>query len=472
MKRLILASALVTLLLPLRPAAAQGQTGEVSFGQPTLENGFPDALVFSVEATSNTGEEIVSAKLFYALRHATSTTQVALDVEPGASVRLRYTWDTSATTVPPSAPVTFYWQVTDSAGNRYTSDETEFYYDDVRFDWQIQEDENIAVWWHDRPAAFGDQVYDIAQKAYKKQFGLFQAELDYQIRIIIYNEAEEFAGWHSYVSEFIGGQAFTNLGLTTQIVPDSSYQEYWLNDVIPHEIAHLYFAQVTYHPLASPPLWLNEGVAQYNEFRDFTADLKWVQTEVRDGNLIPLRTIVGSFGYQEDSVRQAYAESLSAVTFLVETYGAQGLADLLAAYGAGKANESAFVEALGQTPDEFEAAWLDWLGAPAGMYTIPTPWYTIAFAPSPTPPATRPPVTATAVAESAPTSAPSRTPTTTPVESVGPDTPAPTLTPTATSQPRSLFCPGTLLPAAFLGIVLVFPAARDESRRRKTRGER
>ena len=362
MKRIALVSLLALLLLPIRPARAQTRA---SFGSSELENRFPDGLTFQVVVQGD-GAEIVAGRLYYALRNATSTAQVVLDVQPGKQVTLRHTWDTSKTTVPPGAPVFFHWEVTDSQGQRFSSAEELFFYNDVRFDWQVLEDENIAIWTHDRPAAFGEQVFDIAQRAFTRQHDLFQAELAYQIRIIIYNDSAEFAGWHTYVSEFIGGQAFTGLGLTTQIVPLTGPQKSWLNDVIPHELAHLYFDQVTRHPLSMPPLWLNEGVAQYNEFRDLGEDLRWAKLEILNGNLIPLRTIVGSFGNQEGAVRLAYAESVSAVSYMIESYGAQGLADLLAAFGSGRPVEGAFVQALGRTPAEFEADWLAWLGVPGG----------------------------------------------------------------------------------------------------------
>ncbi|MEK6223107.1 MAG: hypothetical protein N2D54_12755, partial [Chloroflexota bacterium] len=58
---------------------------------------------------------------------------------------------------------------------------------------KIREDTDLAVWWHDRPDEFGETVFGIAQRSFAKQHELFQAALDFQIRIIINNTFDEFA---------------------------------------------------------------------------------------------------------------------------------------------------------------------------------------------------------------------------------------------------------------------------------------
>lgn len=346
-------------------------TSDVTFGETLIENNFPDGTTFET-VVSSPNDEIVSAKILTGAPRSTSTNQVVIDIEPGNEVSLVYEWDTTDVTTPPSMPVLYRWEVKLASGDFVQSDEMLYRYDDIRFDWQVKENEAIAVWWYDRPASFGEQVFAIAERSVNEQKELFGVEIEDQLRIIIYNDFEAFETWHTFVNDFIGGQAFSSMGITTQIVEGSRPSESWLNNVIPHEVAHLYFFQVTYHPLSSPPAWLNEGLAQYLEFSDNSVVLRRVETEILNGERIPLWSLTGSFGNEEASVRQSYAQGLSAVTYLVEAYGAEGLSAVLANYEAGMGDERAFEEALGITPIEFEYEWLAWLGAPPDLYPTPT----------------------------------------------------------------------------------------------------
>ncbi|NQS92032.1 MAG: hypothetical protein HQ574_06440, partial [Chloroflexi bacterium] len=152
---------------------------------------------------------------------------------------------------------------------------------------------------------------------------------------------------------------------------------------IPHEISHLYFNQVTHNPGVSVPVWLNEGVAQYNEFITHEWEESQVDAAAREGRIIPLSSLANGFGaFDEDRVRLSYYEALSAVTFLVETYGNQGLDDLLTAYKDGKTTDEAFSSALGISSEEFEYSWAESVGAEG--YMIPTAFVMPTFRPPPT----------------------------------------------------------------------------------------
>lgn len=382
----VLRPVFLLLLLAVVRQTAVGQDA-VTFGPFETTNHFPSDLTFSTSASSTAGS-IVDAELVFHLRNqfsSDSLSRMSIEFEPASTVDLSYVWDTSAGTIP-GAAVLYYWEVTDSAGNQVRSAEQMVRYEDTRYDWQILENEDIAVWWHDRPASFGKDVFDIATEAVEKQRELFQADLDFQMRILIYNDFAEFAEWNGVVSEFIGGQAFTDQGITAQIVSAYGSQESWLNDVIPHEISHLYFEQVTFNRRSNPPTWLNEGVAQYNEFGIHLATLRDVETAAQRGDLIPLSSLEVGFGYfNEMRTRLAYAEALSAVTYLVKTYGSDGMAALLAAYHQGMITDEAFPAALGVTPSQFEADWTVWLGLQAGEFVTSTPWPLPTFPPSPTP---------------------------------------------------------------------------------------
>lgn len=371
------------------PSSAAAQT-PITFGAPSHDIDFPDYMTFEIAASSSAGQ-IVSAQLVYwvpsEVSLSTSLTREDLEFSPSSSVHLSFFMDTEGLTSFPSTPYQYYFIVEDSAGNTAHSPEYSIRYDDTRYDWDVFENDDVAVWTHNRPNSFGQSVFEIANRALAAQYPLFQVEITYQIRIIIYNNSVEFAEWHAVRTNAVGGEASPGIGVTTQIVSLGGLNQLWLNDVIPHEISHLYFAQAASNPKVAIPNWLNEGVATYNEFTDNSGRLLEVERLGQQGELTPLSSLDQGFGrlVDEDRFRIAYSESLSAVTYMVETYGEEGLANLLSIYKSGIGGDEAFLTAFGVDMTEFELGWAAWLGIPEGMYIIPTAWPMPTFRPSPTP---------------------------------------------------------------------------------------
>ncbi len=380
--RLLRILVLLVIALAAMPAStARAQLG-AEFSTQTVENHFPEGLTFQIHARSSS--KITSARLFYRWRGDAAFNMEKVEIEsPDYAQALTFSLLTLRS-LPPGAEVTNYWEITLEDGSTAHSDEVSTDYEDANYDWKVLENEQIAVLWHDRQQAIGEQVFDIAQMAVASQSKMFGAELDDQMRIVIYNSFEEFAAWHGSIGEFIGGQAFPEFGITAQILPDEAHQNWWQYEVIPHEIAHLYFYQVTNHPDVYPPIWLNEGVAQYSEFVEHGEELSYIEDLIWDGNFVPLEELPFGFDVEDEEVlRQSYAESLSAVNYLVETYGTEGLSALLAAYKSGKDTPQAFSNALGISLEEFQAGWLAWIGIPPALYPSPTPKATSYVFPTP-----------------------------------------------------------------------------------------
>ena len=442
-----------TLLLLLMIGGAQIVWGEgITFTDTNVTIDFPASIAFESRASS-AGPPIVKAQFIYYLdRYAApdSTTRKNLEITPGQDVTLQYTWDTSDLTVVPWTPIVYRWRVTDAQGNAFETSPQRVDYADTRFDWQSRQNPQVIVLWHDKPEVFGDKVFEIARQAIAKQQQLFEVQLGIPIRIIVYNNLSEFNAWHSVALDWIGGEAFPDFGITTQIVTSPFPDNYWLNAVIPHEIAHLYLYQAAYNPASPLPVWLNEGIAQYSQFIQDDSEYL-VKKAVNDHKLIPLTSLADGFGqHDETRIRLAYAEALSAVTYLVNTYGESGLARLVAAYKAGKTTDEAFRDALGVDMGTFQQDWAEWLGAPRESMVTPTPWALPTFRPTPTL------MTFHAKTTSTPTP-----PTPTAVDLTPTATPTPTAAPTATPTPTSSapahpaappFCGGLLwilpLPAA------------------------
>ena len=377
---------MLLLALFLGTGVVFGEEG-VTFAPTEIAIDFPDSISFDSSAVS-TDADIVKAQFIYYLDRygaADSTTRETIDIEPGKDVTLHYQWDTNDSTIIPWAPIVYHWRVIDADGRIYESAPQKVAYKDTRFDWKERSGDNVIVLWHDKPDIFGKKVFGIAQKAIARQKKRFGISLAIPIRIIVYNNQSEFTDWHSVALDWVGGEAFPDFGTTTQIVTSKLPDPYWLNAVIPHEISHLYLYQAAYNPAAPVPVWLNEGIAQYNQFSDEGTEYM-VKKAAKSGDLIPLTSLAAGFGQHDEArIRLSYAEGLSVVKYLVKTYGEEGLARLMADYRKGLTTDEAFRDALGVNMGQFQQDWAESVGAPPGSMVTPTPWPMPTFPPTPTP---------------------------------------------------------------------------------------
>jgi hypothetical protein len=427
-------------------------------GQTDITNEYPATVTFEVEAESTAGT-IDSVEFNLAVRGAASVSMEPAEFEPGPKVVARFTWKTLRDSIPPGTPIRYSWTVRDDAGNKVTTEPVDYTVVDSRFSWQTLESDDIALWWYAGDAEFGQGIFDAAVRALADMEENTGQSAPDRIHVVLYGNDEDFDSWHSYAREWVGGEAFSAMGLTVQIVPPGNSQriERWINQVIPHEIAHLFFHQLTSTPLSSgPPTWLNEGFAQYHELGSKGDELAWVEGTVERGELIPLRLLTGSFAGDNEQISLSYAESLSAVTFLLERWGDAGMGALLSAYKAGRNTDEALLEATGLDFDGFQKAWWEWLGGSPDAYPTQPPRAAV-----PTMPAfITPTLRATPVPTKQPMAAeePTVVPTPSPVPTEAPaasatQSPAPTVAPTPAGEVEAsplscLPCPGTL---GFLG---------------------
>lgn len=368
-------------------AAQQLQTNPIRILAQDEANDFPRGLTFSLSVESNVA--ITDADLYYQLPGSSAPTWISLEFSPGTRVDLSYTWDTSSITVTPSQEIRYYWELGDRAGNRLVTETRLIAYDDIRFEWDELADSSLRVRWYEGGDDFGRLIFETGQRALLDLQRFTQTTLEKPITLLVYANSQDFASWHSYVDDWVGGQAFPDLGITALIVPAYS-NENWILNVVPHELAHLYFYSVYQNSLSNWPSWLDEGVAQLFEYGQNPDALVEVRAAAAQGELVPLAHLNGSFGREASQVRLAYAESLSLILFILEEHGTPGMLDLFNDLAEGKTTRQAVEASLGVSWEQFEAAWLTWLGAPATPKPPPTPWPTAAFimmstaAPAPT----------------------------------------------------------------------------------------
>ena len=125
--------------------------------------------------------------------------------------------------------------------------------------------------------------------------------------------------------------------------------------VLRHEVAHSFVAA---RAGAACPTWLQEGLAQWLEGGDPRREDAALASLVRGSGLPQLETLERPFvSLPETQAQVAYAGSLSAVAYIVERYGEEGMRRLIASLATGLKPAQALSAALGIGYAELQRDW-------------------------------------------------------------------------------------------------------------------
>jgi hypothetical protein len=366
--RAVLAVALVLAGVMDTVPAALAQEAPIEVVAQTLESHFPDDLTFTLSVRSEAAD-IVDADLYLQVGWQETTRQVAVEpFTPGPEVELTAVWNTFAETIPPFIEITAYWEVRDSSGTVLTTEPVLNEYSDTTHDWQRLEDDRVVVFWYDRPAAFGEALFQASQEAYDHVAEITGASTERAVRVVIYRDQEDFCAFFAprTCQDWIGG--LTLSGITVQW---GSRPVWFTDQAIPHELAHVFYGEIFSDTWIRVPTWFNEGIAVYNERRDHSQDVALVRDAAEEGKLKSLSIMTRGGGVAEQEVDVWYAVAYSLVAYLAETYGEDTLGELILTLADNVRFEDALVQTTGLDMGQLEMAWRAWLGYPVD--SIPTP---------------------------------------------------------------------------------------------------
>jgi len=346
--------------------------GQVAFGAITATATFEQGIDVTEPVT-------ISAQVTRAeARVTTGSSQdasVAAVTAPGAgSSTLTYHLATPAGALIPNTAVHARFRLTLADGSKETGPEATVRYEDTRFSWKTLQGSIVTVHWVQGDAAFGKRAAAIGDKAIADASALLGVHETDPIDYFIYPDVNSFREvLRPALRENVGGVAFPDIRtLFAQISPDEVNAS-WVGIVVPHELTHLVFGTATDNPYHSPPHWLNEGLAVYLSQGFDSSDRSAVGSAASDGTLMPLTSLAGQFPTAGDRFGLAYSEAVSAIDFMVSTYGKPALVQLIVSYAQGRTDDEAFQAALGVDVAGFEAAWVKDLGAGEPVSVGPKP---------------------------------------------------------------------------------------------------
>ncbi|MEO8468895.1 MAG: peptidase MA family metallohydrolase [Chloroflexota bacterium] len=388
--RLALGAALVigSLGLAARPVAA----AQPAVTAPAAKVVFLDGITYTGTATLTTDVKRVEIVIDVEGSTRSIVADVPTTVSTG-SAALSWVLKTPGGFLLPNTDVTARFRLTLTDGSNVVGPPTKVHYDDTRFKWKTVTGDFVTVHWVDGGQTFGLRAMKIGDDAIRSVSTLLGVTERDPIDFYVYGDRTAFydilgAG----TRENVGGEAHPDIRtLFANIGPDA-VDDPWVGVVIPHELTHLVFDSASQNPYHAPLHWLNEGIAVYLSESFTPSDRSAVKAAVQAGNLMPLRALAAQFPTTQDRFFLAYSESVSAVSFLVDTYTRDAMVRLVRSYAGGVSDDEAFTAALGVDVAGFEAAWLASIGSsapspygpqPAPAGPVPVDWGGSAPTPGP-----------------------------------------------------------------------------------------
>ncbi len=373
MKRLLILFVSILILVCLLHPAPGTANSTLTISEDKIVSDFPNKLTFRLSLSST--KQIREIKLLYRTNGASCQSSVArqtIEFTPAASVAVEWEWDfTRAGVLPPGAEIYWQWQITDSDGDTQVTDEQSYLVNDPRHTWNLLTSGQVNLQWYDGNASFGRSLVNIASQSLDRLAKDAGVRPTGQIWITIYPTVEELQEVDIHSSEWAGGLAYTEYN--SSIIAIGSDELTWASSVIPHEVAHLVTESVIFNCKGVwLPTWLGEGLSMYAEGPIDQIYIDMVTSALEKSELPPLRRLDSGFSSISSEASLSYGHSGMVVTYMIDKYGAQKMADLLEAVKSGQVTNKALQGVYGKDTDAMEAEWRISLGFDPQPTPVPT----------------------------------------------------------------------------------------------------
>jgi hypothetical protein len=360
----VITLALLWLLSPSLVAAEAGITVTASH----VAVDFPSQAVFTVEAESDVN--IVDVRLHYQvdkMNYAEVISEGWADFTPASKVEANWTWDMTNASLPPGAEVTYWWMIKNADGNEVETSPEIMHFDDNRYTWQsltgaVPQGGELTLFWYTGSDSFARELMDACQEGLARLTQDIGTYSERPIKIYIYASDSDLKGAMISSNEWSGGVAFTDFGIIAISISPSELD--WGKGALVHELTHLIVRQATFSPYGQLPIWLDEGLATYNEGELDPVLRSYLEEAISKNELISVRSLCSPFSAYSEKAYLSYAESYSLVEYLLDNYGQGKMLDLLALLKQGNTYDEALTKVYGFDIDGLDAAWRATLTSP------------------------------------------------------------------------------------------------------------
>jgi hypothetical protein len=351
-------AALLLLALLALPGMVQAQES-VSMLESSVDYLFGQSVTF--EAVLRSDVPVESALIFFQAQ-GDSTTQVeetqvsALDERD--TYKLEYVHPISTYTLRAFANIEYRYEVTLEDGSLYKSPSYSFFYSDNRFKWRTLEEAPFIVHWYEGDVAFAQSVLDTAQEGLTRLQGMLPLPVPPTVDIYIYPDSRTLQSvLLPSAKNWVAGHADPDLGMILASLPQGPEQRLLTEQRIPHELMHIVLYQATDLGYENIPTWLNEGLASLVELYPSADYRVLLESAMEKDSLLPVSSLCFTFPRDASSALLSYAQSASFVAYIHQSYGTDGLQELISAYANGLDCEQGARKALGIGLQQLERNW-------------------------------------------------------------------------------------------------------------------
>lgn len=343
----------------------------------SAESQFPEGLTFKLAAESDLRLDDVRVTFEIGDRGSTQYAYLELDqtTRPLINGELFYRTNSRGRYIPPGTMIRYWFEITDENGDSYLTEPELWRFDDARFEWDEVTLGAVTILYHGPVRTRAERLAEAAVESLELMGRVTGADTETPIIMTLYNNNAEMIG--AVVSRSLAtsreliteGQAFDSESVVLVLAGRSDI------GTATHEMTHILTARAA-GSSGAIPLWLNEGLAEYGNLDKTVSYERFLEWAVGTDRLIPFKSLI-SFPGDPNLTLVAYGQGRSAIKFIIDDYGEEKMAQLLATLGTGIGIDASLEVVYGFNLFEFENLWRDSIGADAYVEST--------RAPSPTP---------------------------------------------------------------------------------------
>ena len=332
--------------------------------QQTTQSDFPNGITFHLEVQGP--DTINDIRVYFRkIGQAGDSGYRIVDFNPGTHIygESKILSNKDNQYIPPGTRIEYHYDIRDVNGRILKTDPQVYTYLDNRFDWSSVTDGVITVFYFgDGSLEKAEKILNICRTTLDHMGPILGIKPTHPLHIVTYQDYSDMKPALPFRSNKVAeslitqGIAFADERSLIIYTSDSTFI-----GTTKHEFTHLLVGDAAGRAYNRVPLWLNEGLAEYaNPEGSYES---YLQSAIQNGDLLPLWQRETFSGTPRD-IMIGYGQGESVVQFMIEEYGTDKMALLMANIPSSYDIDSALESSYGFDQYGLDSLWRSYMGLP------------------------------------------------------------------------------------------------------------